>query len=205
MGVQDHFICLLRKLYAGQETAVRTRHGTMDWFQTGKGKHKGCILSPCLFNLYAEYIMQNARLDKAQAGIKIPRRNINIVRYADDTTRMEESEEDLKRLLMKVKGESEKAGINLNIQKTQIKASGPIILWKIDGQTMETVTGFIFLSSKITADGNCSYEIKRHLFLRRKPVTNLESILKIRNITLLTKICLVKAVVFQWSCMDVRV
>ena len=171
----------------------------------GKGKHQGCILSPCLFNLYAEYITQNARLDKTQAGIKISRRNINIVRYADDTTLMEESEEDLKRLLMKVKGESEKAGINLNIQKTKIKASGPIILWQIDGQTMETVTGFIFLSFKITADGNCSYEIKRHLFLRRKPMSNLESILKIRNINLLTKICLVKAVVFQWSCMDVRV
>ena len=149
--------------------------------------------------------MQNARLDEAQAGIKIARRNINIVRYVYDTTLLAESEEQLKSLLIKVKDESGKAGIKFNIRKTKIRASGPFILWQIDGQTMEAVTGFIFLGSKIAADGNCSYEIKSHLFLRIKTMTNIESILKSRNINLLTKICLVKAMVFQWSCMEVRV
>ena len=129
----------------------------MDWFQIGKGIHQGCILSPCLFNLYAEYIMRNARLDEAQAGIKIAGRNINNLRYPDDTTLMAESKE-LKSLLMKVKEESEKAGLKLNIQKTKIIASGPITLWQIDGETVETVADFIFLASKITADGDCSHE-----------------------------------------------
>ena len=137
-------MCLLRKLYAGQEATVRAGHGTTNWFQTGKGVHQGYILSPCLFNLYAEYIMRNAGLEEAQAGIKIAMRNINNLRYADDTTLMAESEEELKSLLMKVKEESEKAGLKLNIQKTKIMASGPINSWQIDGETMETVTNFIF-------------------------------------------------------------
>ena len=141
---------------------LRTRHGTTDWFQIGKGVRQGCILSSCLFNLYAEYIMRNAGLEEAQAGIKIARRNINNLRYADDTTLMAESEEELKSLLMKVKVESEKLGLKLNIQKTKIMASVPIISWKIDGETVETLADFIFLSSKITADGDCSHEIKRH-------------------------------------------
>ena len=146
MGIPDHLTCLLRNLYAGQEATVRTGHGT-DWFQIGKGVCQGYILSPCLFNLYAEYIMRNAGLDEAQAGIKIARRNINNPRYADDTTLRAESEEELKNLLIKVK-ESEKVGLKLNIQKTKIMASGPITSWQIDGETMETVTDFIFLGSK---------------------------------------------------------
>ena len=135
MGIPDHLTCLLRKLYAGQEATVRTGHETTDWFQTGKGVRQGCILSHCLFNLYAEYIMRNARLDEAQAGIKIARRNINNLRYTDDTTLMAESEDTLKSLLMKVKEESEKVGLKLSIQKTKIMASGPITSWQIDGET----------------------------------------------------------------------
>ena len=158
--IPGHLTCLLRNLYAGQVATVRTRHGTTDWFQIGKGVHQGCILSPCLFNLYAEYIMRNAELEEAQAGIKIAGRNINNLRFTDDTTLMAESEEELKSLLMKVKEESEKAGLKLNIQKTKIMASDPITSWQIDGQKMETVTGFIFLGSKITANGDCSHEIK---------------------------------------------
>ena len=131
-----------------------------DWFQIGKGVCKGCILSPCLFNFHAEYIMRNAGLEEAQAGIKTARRNNNNLRYADDTTLMAENEEELKSLLMKVKEESEKAGLKLNIQKTKIMVSGPITLWQIEGETMETVRDFIFLGSKITADGDCSHEIK---------------------------------------------
>ena len=146
MGIPDHLTCLLRNLYAGQETTVRTGHGTTDWFQIGKGVHQGCILSPCLFNLYAKHIMQNAGLDEAQARIKIAGRN---VRYADDTTFMAESEEELKSLLMTVKEESEKVGLKLNIQKTKIMASGPITSWQIDGETVQTVADFIFLGSKI--------------------------------------------------------
>ena len=138
MGIPDHLTCLLRNLDAGQEATVRTGHGT-DWFQIGKGIHQGCILSPCLFNLYAEYIMRNTGLDEAQAGIKIARRNINNLRYADDITLIAESEEELKSLLMKVKEESEKVGLKLNIQKTKIMASGPITSWEIDGETVETV------------------------------------------------------------------
>ena len=152
-------------------------------------------MSPCLFNLYAEYIRRNAGLEEAQAGIKIAGRNINNLRYADDTTFMAESEEELKRLLMKVKEESGKVGLKLNIQKT-IMASGPITSWEIDGETVETVSDFILGGSKITADGDCSHEIKRHLLLGRKVMTNLDSILKSRDIILPTKVHLVKAVVF---------
>ena len=155
---------MTERLYAGQEATVRTGHGTTDWFQIGKGVRQGCILSPC-FNLYAEYIMRNAGLEEAQAGIKIAGRNINNLRYADDTTLMAESEEELKSLLMKVKEESEKADLKLNIQKTKIMASGPVTLWQIDGDTMATVTNFMFLGSKITADGDCSHENKRCLLL----------------------------------------
>ena len=154
------------------------------------------VLSPCLSNLYAEYITRNAGLDEAQAGIKIARRNINNLRYADDTTLMAESEEQLKSLLMKVKEESEKVGLKLNIQKIKIMASGPITSWQIDGETMETVADFSFLGSKITANGDCSHEIKRCLLLGRKAMTNLDSILKSRDITLSSKIHLVKAMVF---------
>ena len=160
MGIPDHLTFLLRNLYAGQEALVRTGHGTTDWFQIGKGVRQGCILSPCLFDVYAEYIMRNNGLDEAQAGIKIAGRDINNVRYTDDTTLMAESKE-LKRLLMKVKEESEKVGLKLNIQKTKIMASSPITSWQTDGETMETVTDFIFLGSKIIADGDCSHEIKR--------------------------------------------
>ena len=153
-------------------------------------------MSPCLFNLYAEYIMRNAGLEEAQAGIKTARRNINNLRYADDATLMAESEEELKSILMKVKEESEKVGLKLNIQKTKVMASGPITSWQIDGETMETVADFIFLGSKITADGDCSHEIKKCLLLGGKVVTNLDSILKIRDITSLAKICLVKLLFF---------
>ena len=150
-----------------------------------------------LFNLYAEYIMRNARLDEGQAGIKIARRNTNNLRYEDDTTLMAESKGEPKSLLMKVKEESEKAGLKLNIQKSKIMASGPITSWQIDGETVKRVTGFIFLGSKITADGDCSHEIKRCLLLGRKTMTNLDIILKSRDITLPTKVCLVKAMFFS--------
>ena len=144
IGIPDHLTCLLRNLCAGQEATVRTGHGTTDWFQIGKGVHQGCILSPCLFNFYAEYIMRNAGLDEAQAGIKIAQRNINNLRHADDITLMAESEEELKSLLMKVKEESENVGLKFNIQKMKIMASGPITSWEIDGETVETVSDFIF-------------------------------------------------------------
>ena len=147
MGITDYLTYLLRNLYAGQEATVRTGHGTTDWFQIGKGICQGCILSPGLFNLYVEYIMQNAGLDEAQAGIKFARRNINNLRYADDTTLMAESKEELKSLLMKVKVESEKVGLKLNIQKTKIMVSSPITSWQIDGETKETVRDFIFLGA----------------------------------------------------------
>ena len=181
----------MRNLYAGREAAVRTRHGTTDWFQTGKGVRQGCILSPCLFNFYAEYIMKNAGLDEAQAGIKIDGRSINHLRYADDTTLMAESKEELKSLLMKVKEESEKVGLKFSIQKTNIMASGPITSWQKNGETVNTVRDFISGDSKITADGDCSHEVKRHLLLERKVMTNLDSILKSREITLPTKVHLV--------------
>ena len=162
MGIPDHLTCLLRNLYTGQETTVRTGHGTTDWFQIGKGVHQGYILSPCSFNLHAECITQNAGLDEAQAGI-------NNLRYAsDDTTLMAESEEELKGLLMNGKGESLKACLKLNIQKTKIMASSPITSWQLDGETMETVSLYFGEGSKITADGDCSHEIKRGLLLERK-------------------------------------
>ena len=195
-GIPDYLNCPLRNLYVGQEATVRTGHGTTDWFQIGKGVHQGCILSPCLFNLYAEYIMRNAGLDEAEAGIKIAGRIINNHRYADDTTLMAESEEELNSPLMKVKKESEKVGLKLNIQKTKIMASGPITSWQIDWETMEIVRDFILGGSKITPDGDCSHEIKRHLLLGGKAMTNLDSILKSRNITLLAKGHIVKAMVF---------
>ena len=197
MGIPGHLTCLLRNLYASQEATVRTGHGPTDWFQVGKGVRQGCILSPCLYNLYAEYVMRNAGLEEAQAGIKIAGRNINNLRYADDTTLMAESEEELKSLLMKVKEESEKVGLKLNIQKTKILASGPITSWEIDGEPVETMADFIFWGSKTTADGNCSHEIKTCLLLGRKVMANLGSILKSRDITLPTKFHLVKAMVFS--------
>ena len=160
MRIPDHLTCLLRNLYAGQEATVRTGHGTTDWLQIAKGVCQGCILSPCLFNLYAEYIMRNAGLDEAQAGIKIARRNINNLRYTDDTTLMAESEQELKSLLMKVKEESEEVGLKLNIQKTKFMASGPITSWEINGQTVETVSDFIFLGSKITAIVTAAVKLK---------------------------------------------
>ena len=180
MVIPYHLTCFLKNLYAGQEASVRTEHGTTEWFQIRKGVCQACIFSPCLFNLYAEYIIRNARLDEAQAGIKIPRRIINNPRYADDTTLMAESDKELESLLMKV--ESEKVGLKLNIQKAKIMASSPISSWKIDWEMMETVTHFIFMGSKITADGDYSHEIKRHLLLGRKAMTSLDSILKSRDI-----------------------
>ena len=195
MGLPDHLICLLRNLYAGQEAAVR-RHGTMDWFKIGRRVYQDCIMSPCLFNLYAEYIMRNTWLDEAQAGIKIAKKNIKNLRYVDDITLMAESKEKLKSLLTKVKEESEKAGLKLNIQKTKIMATGPITSWQIDGETMQTVTDLIFLGFKITADGDCSHEIKRHLLLGGKAMTNLDNMLKSRDINFPTKVHIVKAMTF---------
>ena len=148
MGIPDHLTCLLRNLYAGQEITVRTGHGATDWFQIGQGVRQGCILSPCLFNLYAEYIMRNTGLEEAQAGIKTTRRNINNLRYADDTTLMAESKQELKSLLIKVNEESEKVDLKFNIQKTKIMASGPITSGQIDGETVETVSDFIFGAPK---------------------------------------------------------
>ena len=174
MGIPDHLTCLLWNLYAGQEATVRIGHGTMDCFQTGKGVHQGCILSPCLFNLYVEYIMRNAGLDEAQAGINLPGEISITSEYANDITLVAESEEELKSLLMKVKEENKKTGLKFNIHKAKIMASSPITSWQIDG---ETVTDFIFLGSKITVDGDCSQEIKRCLRLGRKTMTNLESVL----------------------------
>ena len=193
MGIPDNLIWLLKNLYAGQEATVRTGHGATDWFKIAKGVCQVCILSLWLFNLYAKNIMWNARLDEAQAGIKTARRNINNLGYTDNSTLMAESEGKLKSFLMKMREESEKFGLKLNIQKTKIMASGPITSWQIDG---ETVAGFIFLSSKITADSDYSHEIKRHLLLGRKAITNLDSILKSRNITLPIKVHLVKAMFF---------
>ena len=160
MGILDHLTCLQRNLYPGQEVTVRPGHGTTDWFQIGKGVHQGCILLHCLFNLYVEYIMRNTGLDEKQAGIKIAGRNTNNLRFADNTTLMAEIEEELKSLLMKVKNKSEKVGLKLNIQKTKIMACSSITSRQIDGETVKTVTDFMFLGSKITADGDCSHEIK---------------------------------------------
>ena len=190
MGIPDHLTCLLRNLSASQEATVRTEHGTMDWFKIRKGIQQGCISFPCLFNLYTEYIMWNARLDESQARIKIARRNINSQQpqicswYHSNGRKWRGTKEPLE--------ESEKVGLKLNIQKTKIMASSPITSWQIDGETVETVTGFIFWGSKITADD----EIKRHLLFGRKAMTSLDSILKSRDITLPTKVHLVKAMVF---------
>ena len=164
MGIPDHLTCLLRNLYAGQEATVRTGHGTTDW----KGVCQGCILSPCLFNFYAEYIMRNAGLDEAEARIKIARRNTNNLRYADDTTLMAESEEELKSLLMKVKEESEKIGLKLNIQKTKIMASSPITSGQIDGETMETATDFILGAPKSPQMMTAAMKVKDAYSLERK-------------------------------------
>ena len=190
IGIPDQLSCLLRNLYAGQEATVRTGHGT-GCFQIWKGVRQGCI-----FNLYAEYIMRNAGLGEAQAGIKIAGGNINNLRYADDTTLMPESKEELKSPLMKVKEEGKKVGLKVNIQKMKIMASGPITSWEIDGETVEIVLDFILGCSKITADGDCSHEIKRRLLLGRKVMTNLDSIFRKRDITLVTKVHLVKAMIF---------
>ena len=165
MGILDYLTCFLRNLYSGQETIIRTGHGRTDWFKIGKGIRQVCILSSCLFNVYAEYIMQNARLHESQAHIVIVRRNINNLRYTDDTTLMVESEEKIKSLLMKMKEESAKAALKLNIHKTKIMPSSPISSWQIDGQKVETVTDFMIWGSKI----------KRHLLLGRKAMTNLDS------------------------------
>ena len=178
MGIQDHLTCFLRNLHAGQEAAVKTGHGLTDWFQIKKEVRQGCILSPCLFNLYAEYIMRNAGLEEAQAGIKVAGRNISNLRYADDTTLMAESVEELKSLLMKVKEESEKVGLKLNIQKNKIMAFGPIPSWQIDGETVETAADFIFLGSKITQVVIAAMKLKERLLPGRKVMTNLDSILK---------------------------
>ena len=196
MGIPDHLTCLLRNLYAGQEATVRTGHGTIDWFQIGKGVHQSCISSPCLFNFYAENIMWNARLDEAQAGISVAGRNINNLRYGDNTTLMAESKEEWKSLLRKVKEESEKVGLKLRIQKPTIMASSPITSRHIGGDAMEIGRDFILGGIKITADGDCSHDIKRHLLLEGKVMTNLDRILKNRDITLPTKVHLVKAMVF---------
>ena len=194
-GITDHLTCLLRNLYAGQEATFRTGHGTTDWFQTGKRVGQGCILSLCLFNFCAEYIMQNAGLNDSQAGIKIAGRKIKGFKYADDTTLMAESGEELKGRLMRMKEESEKGGSKLSIQKTKIKASSTTTSWQIDGEKVEAVTDFIFLGSKITVDGDCSHEFKRCLLLGRKVMTNLDGIFKSRDITLPTKVHLVKTMV----------
>ena len=196
MGIPDHLTCLLRSLYAGQEATVRTGHGITDWFQIGKGVRQGCILSPCLFNFHAEYIMRNAGLEEAQAGIRIAGRNINNLRYADETTLMAESEEELKSLLMKVKEESEKVGLKLNIQKTKIMAFISSLHGKQRRKEWKQCQTLFWGGSKITADGDCSHEIKRYLLLGRKVMTKVDSILKSRDVTLPTKVHLVTAMVF---------
>ena len=177
MGVSDHITCLLRNLYTSQETTVRAGHGTVDWFQIGKGVCQLSIASPSLFNLYAEYMIQSARLEESQAGIKIAGRN-NHLRYTDDTTLIAESEKELKSLLMEVKEETEKAGLKLNIQKTKIMASNPIPSWQIEGGKMGAVTDFVFLGSKIIVNNDCSREMKRLLLFGKKALTNLERIKK---------------------------
>ena len=168
MGIPDHLIYLLRNLYAGHEATVRTKHRTTDCFQIGKEVRQGCILSPCLFNLHAECIMRNAELDEAQAGNKIPGRKISNLRYAEDTTLMTESEEDLKSLLMEVKEESKKVGLKVNVQKTKIMTSGPIISWGVDGETMEAVTDFIFLAPKSLQMVTAAMKLKDAYFSEEK-------------------------------------
>ena len=192
MGIPDHLTCLLRNLYAGQETTVRTGHGTAEWFHIQKGVNQGCILSPCLFNLYAEYILRNAGLHETEAGIKIAGRNINNFRYVDDTILMAESEEEQKSLLMKVKEECENVCLKLNIQKAKIMASCPITSWQVGGETVETVTDFIYF-----LPNHCRWWPQPwHLLFGKKVMTNLDSLLKSRDITLPTKVHLVKAMVY---------
>ena len=185
MAIQDHLTCLLRNLCAGQEATVRNGHGTTDWFQIGKGVCQGCILSPCLFNLYAEFIIRNAGLDEAQAGIKTAGRNINNLRYADDTTLVAESKEELKSVLMRVKEECEKVDLKLNIQKTKIMASGPITSWQIYGETVETVADFILGAPKSLQMVIAAMKL-RHFLFGRKVMTNLDSMLKSRDTNLST-------------------
>ena len=180
-GNTHNLTCLLRNLYAGQEATVQTGHRTTDWFQIRNGVRQGCILSPCLFNLYAEYIMRNTGLEEAQAGIKIAGRNINNLRYADDTTLMVVSKEELKSLLMKVKEKSEKVGLKLNIQKTKIMASGPTTSWQIDGETVETVAYFILGGFKISADGDCSHEIRINSLGKKSCDQPRQHIIKLRH------------------------
>ena len=168
MGIPNHLTCLLRNLYAGQKATVQTGHGTTDWFKIGKGVRQGCILSPCLVNLYAEYIVRNAGLEEAQAGIKIAGRNMNNLRYADESTLLAEIEDKLKSLLMKVKKESENVGLKLSIQKTKIMSSGPITSWEIDGETVETVSDFIGGGSKITAAVTAAMKLKDTYSLEEK-------------------------------------
>uniref|UniRef100_A0A803TW69 Reverse transcriptase domain-containing protein n=1 Tax=Anolis carolinensis TaxID=28377 RepID=A0A803TW69_ANOCA len=196
MGIPSHLVCLLRNLYKDQVATVRTDHRTTDWFKIGKGVRQDCILSPCLFNLYAEHIMRHAGLEESKARVKIAGRNINNLRYADDTTLMAESEEELRSLITKVKEESAKAGLQLNIKKTKIMATTPIDNWQIEGENMEAVTDFTFLGAKITADADCSQEIRRRLLLGMRAMANLDKIVKSRDITLATKVRIVKAMVF---------
>ena len=193
--IPDHPTCLMRNLYADQEATVRTGHGTTDWFQIGKGVRQGCIVSPCLFNFYAEYIMRNAGRQEAQSWNQIAGRNSNNLRYADDTTLMAESEEELKSLLMKVKVESEKGGLKLNIQKNKIMASSPITSWQIDGETMETERHLFSWASKSLQMVTVAMKLRR-LLLGRKIMTNLDIVLERRAITLLTKVSIVKAMAF---------
>uniref|UniRef100_A0A803SSR7 Reverse transcriptase domain-containing protein n=1 Tax=Anolis carolinensis TaxID=28377 RepID=A0A803SSR7_ANOCA len=195
MGIPSHLVCLLRNLYKDQVATVRTDHGTTNWLKIGKGVWQGCILSPSLFNLYTDH-MRRAGLDESNAGVKIAGRNINNLRYADDTTPMAESEEELRSLITKVKEESAKAGLQLNIKKTTIMATTPIDNWQTEGENVEAVTDFIFLGAKITADADCSQEIRRCLLLGRRAMANLDKIVKSRDITLATKVCIVKAMVF---------
>ena len=183
-------------MYADQEATVRTEHGLTEWFKVEKGVRQGCILLPYLFNMYAEHIIRNAGLQETEIGVKIAGRKINNLRYADDTTLMAENEEDLKNLLLKVKKESAKAGLLLNIKKTKIMLTGNVNGIRIDGEEIETVTVFIFLGSKINKDGDCTHEIKRQLLLGRKAMANLDNTLKSRDITLPTKVRIVKAMVF---------
>uniref|UniRef100_A0A803SW81 ribonuclease H n=1 Tax=Anolis carolinensis TaxID=28377 RepID=A0A803SW81_ANOCA len=196
MGIPSHLVCLLRNLYKDQKATVRTYHGTTDWFKIGKGVRQGCILSPSLFNLYAEHIVRSAGLEESKAGVKIAGRNINNLRYADDTTLMAKSEEELRSLITKVKEESAKAGLQLNVKKTKIMATTPIDNWQIEGENVEAVTDFIFLGAKITADADCSQEIRRSLLLGRRAMANLDKIVKSRDITLTTKVHIVKEIVF---------
>ena len=196
MGIADHITCLLRNLCASQEATVRTRHGTIDWFKIGKGVCQVCTLSPCLFNLYAECIMWNVRLDDSQAGLKIARKNINNLRYADDTTLMAESEEELKSLLMKVKEESEKAGLKLNIQKSKPMASSPITSWQINGEKGKVGWQILFSWVPKSLHMVTAAMKLRHLLLGRKAMTNQDSILKSRPIILQTKVCIVKAMIY---------